>query len=79
MSPILFNCTCCKTFSTLKSPTNFLPLSEIYHKELEELLFCEECDSIRCNDCVLIEINCYFCPNCLFEVPSASVRLEKNT
>ncbi|OBZ68700.1 Dynactin subunit 4 [Grifola frondosa] len=40
--------------------------------------FCEECDAVRCNRCVLIEVSGYYCPNCLFEVPSASVRAEKN-
>jgi len=24
------------------------------------------------------EVACYYCPNCLFEVPTASVRGEKN-
>lgn len=34
--------------------------------------------AIRCNRCVSVEVNGYYCPNCLFEVPSASVRAEKN-
>src|SRR5262249_24666251 len=42
------------------------------------LFFCEECDAIRCNRCVSVEVSTYYCPNCLFEVPSASVRAEKN-
>jgi dissimilatory sulfite reductase (desulfoviridin) alpha/beta subunit len=24
------------------------------------------------------ELNCYYCPNCLFEVPSANIRAQKN-
>lgn len=45
---------------------------------LHNLFFCEECDAVRCNRCVLLEVSGYYCPNCLFEVPSASVRAEKN-
>lgn len=33
---------------------------------------------MRCNRCVSFEVSGYYCPNCLFEVPSASVRAEKN-
>ncbi|KAJ1928968.1 hypothetical protein IWQ60_001560 [Tieghemiomyces parasiticus] len=42
------------------------------------LYFCEDCLQIRCGQCVLEEITGYYCPNCLFEVPSASVKAEKN-
>lgn len=42
------------------------------------MFFCEECDAVRCNRCVAVEVSGYYCPNCLFEVPSASVREEKN-
>ena len=45
---------------------------------LHTLYFCEECDAVRCNRCVSVEVSGYYCPNCLFEVPSASVRAEKN-
>ncbi|KEI39948.1 uncharacterized protein L969DRAFT_93778 [Mixia osmundae IAM 14324] len=43
-----------------------------------ELYFCEECDVVSCNNCCTFEPSCYYCPNCLFEVPAASVRGEKN-
>ncbi|WWC68801.1 uncharacterized protein I206_102736 [Kwoniella pini CBS 10737] len=45
---------------------------------LEKLYFCEECDAVRCDLCVVMEIASYFCPNCLFDVPSANVRADKN-
>ena len=48
-----------------------------YHS-LPSLYFCDDCDSVRCPDCVLEEVASYYCPNCLFEVPQASVRAEKN-
>ena len=42
------------------------------------LYFCEECDALRCDQCVVAEVASYFCPNCLFDVPSANVRGDKN-
>jgi dynactin-4 len=45
---------------------------------LEHLLYCEDCHQIRCPRCVLDEIVCWYCPNCLFEVPSSSVKSEGN-
>jgi dynactin-4 len=45
---------------------------------LGDLYFCEECDAIKCPECVLEEVASYYCPNCLFEVPTASVRAEKS-
>ncbi|KAK8861408.1 hypothetical protein IAR55_002227 [Kwoniella newhampshirensis] len=52
------------------SSSSFSPLSNLY--------FCEECDAIRCNLCVAVEVASYFCPNCLFDVPTANVRADKN-
>lgn len=45
---------------------------------LDNLLYCEDCGQVRCPRCVNEEIVCYFCPNCLFEVPSATVKAEGN-
>ena len=45
---------------------------------LSKLYFCEDCHQIRCPRCVQEEIVCYYCPNCLFEVPTASVKSERN-
>lgn len=59
-------------------PPPHLPSSSFSFHPLHTLFFCEECDAIRCNRCVAVEVSTYYCPNCLFEVPSASVRAEKN-
>ena len=59
-------------------PPPHLPSSSYSFHPLHNLFFCEECDAVRCNRCVLVEVSGYYCPNCLFEVPSASVRAEKN-
>jgi dynactin 4 len=43
---------------------------------LEQLFYCDTCHQIRCPKCVTEEILCWYCPNCLFEVPSSTVRSE---
>ncbi|KAF9220883.1 dynactin p62 [Gyrodon lividus] len=58
-------------------PPTLASSSASFHP-LHNLYFCEECDAVRCNRCVSVEVSGYYCPNCLFEVPSASVRAEKN-
>ncbi|KAH8815887.1 dynactin Arp1 p62 subunit RO2 [Xylogone sp. PMI_703] len=45
---------------------------------LEHLLYCEDCHQIRCPRCYLEEILTWYCPNCLFEVPSSTVKSEGN-
>ncbi|KAI9806232.1 MAG: hypothetical protein M1825_006347 [Sarcosagium campestre] len=45
---------------------------------LEHLLYCEDCHQIRCPRCVLDEVVCLYCPNCLFEVPSSLAKHEGN-
>jgi dynactin-4 len=74
----LFHCSCTSPFSQTRPPPSHDPLASFQHHSLSDLLFCEDCDAIRCDSCASVEIACYFCPNCLFEVPSASVRGEKN-
>ncbi|GAA5981804.1 hypothetical protein JCM10908_004614 [Rhodotorula pacifica] len=74
----LFHCTCTQPFSHTRPPPAEAPLAHFQHHNLAELLFCEDCDAIRCNQCAACEVACYYCPNCMFEVPSASVRGEKN-
>ena len=45
---------------------------------LDRLLFCNECDAIRCARCYTEEIINWYCPNCLFEVPSSVVKSDGN-
>lgn len=45
---------------------------------LEYLMYCEDCHQIRCPRCVNEEIVTYYCPNCLFEVPSSNLKSEGN-
>ncbi|KAJ7914473.1 dynactin p62 family-domain-containing protein [Mycena leptocephala] len=67
----------CLSHSTVPPPPHLSSSSHSFHP-LHTLFFCEECDAVRCNRCVSVEVSGYYCPNCLFEVPSASVRAEKN-
>ena len=43
---------------------------------LEHLLYCEECQQIRCPRCIIEEIVCWYCPSCLFEMPLSVVKSE---
>ncbi|KAJ3368000.1 hypothetical protein GGF31_006957 [Allomyces arbusculus] len=45
---------------------------------ITSLLFCRDCVATRCARCVTHETACYYCPLCLFEVPSSSVKNERN-
>lgn len=77
MTPtVLYHCPCLDNSGI--PPPPHLPSSSYSFHPLHTLFFCEECDVVRCNRCVSVEVSTYYCPNCLFEVPSASVRAEKN-
>ncbi|KAK3726019.1 hypothetical protein LTR37_000167 [Vermiconidia calcicola] len=45
---------------------------------IDHLLFCDECDEIRCPRCWTEEILYWYCPHCLFEVPSSAVKGDGN-
>ncbi len=59
----------------LAGPSN--PSSAYDLHAFSSLYFCDECDAIRCEKCVRMEILTYYCPSCGFEVPAASVRGER--
>lgn len=54
------------------------PRSNFSLYPLEYLLYCEDCHQIRCPRCVSEEIATYYCPSCLFEVPSSNLKSEGN-
>lgn len=80
MTPsVLYHCTCTSASTSANYPPAHTSASSSYaFHPLHTLFFCEECDLVRCNRCVRVEVSCYYCPNCLFEVPTASVRGENN-
>ncbi|KAH7136090.1 dynactin-like protein Arp1 p62 subunit RO2 [Dendryphion nanum] len=43
---------------------------------LEHLLYCEDCQQIRCPRCVTEETQNWYCPSCLFEVPSSVIKSD---
>lgn len=45
---------------------------------LEHLLYCDDCQQIRCPRCVIDETLNWYCPSCLFEVPSSVVKSDGN-
>ncbi|MCJ1284320.1 hypothetical protein MMC26_003651 [Xylographa opegraphella] len=61
-----------KTFDPRSPRANF-SLSPLDH-----LVWCEDCNDIRCERCVISEICYWYCPSCLFEVPSSMVKSEGN-
>lgn len=44
----------------------------------DHLLYCDECHQIRCPRCWSEEITNWYCPSCLFEVPSSVVKSDGN-
>lgn len=75
--PVLVQCPCSSSRAVALAEPPSLVAIYTYH-QLASLYFCEECDAIKCPRCVTEEVACYYCPNCLFEVPTASVKGEKN-
>lgn len=55
------------------------PRAELTLYPLEHLLFCTECNDFRCPRCWYEEALTYFCPSCLHERTSTSVKTERNT
>jgi dynactin-4 len=45
---------------------------------LDQLLFCDECNHTRCAKCWSEETLYWYCPSCLFEVPSSGVKGDGN-
>ncbi|KAK6079254.1 dynactin p62 family protein [Seiridium cupressi] len=45
---------------------------------IEYLLYCVDCNQIRCPRCVSEELVTIYCPSCLFEVGASSVKTEGN-
>ncbi|SMR53906.1 unnamed protein product [Zymoseptoria tritici ST99CH_3D1] len=45
---------------------------------LDQLLFCEDCNHIRCSKCWSEEMLYWYCPSCLFDVPSSMVKGDGN-
>ncbi len=41
---------------------------------LEHLMYCEDCQRIRCPRCTVEEIVCWYCPTCIFEMPASILR-----
>ncbi|OIW33178.1 dynactin p62 [Coniochaeta ligniaria NRRL 30616] len=54
------------------------PRSNYSLHPLEYLMYCEDCHQIRCPRCVAEEIVTYYCPSCLFEIPSSNLKSEGN-
>ncbi|RKO88954.1 hypothetical protein BDK51DRAFT_51121 [Blyttiomyces helicus] len=77
-SLLLVSAQCpCRTTSREDDPPAHPPTPLTVHP-LPRLYYCDRCREVRCPLCVTEEIVCYYCPNCLFEVPTASVKAERS-
>lgn len=82
MIQILYACSPCNSrFSQLCFDTELKASDdhcETLHSvvSLAHLFYCTHCDRLACRDCSLHEPASYYCPVCLFEVPSATVQSE---
>ncbi|KAI0393577.1 dynactin p62 family-domain-containing protein [Xylariaceae sp. FL0594] len=54
------------------------PRSNFSLYPIEYLSYCDECHQIRCPRCVSEELTTIYCPSCLFEVGSSSLKTEGN-
>lgn len=89
-----YSCSCVDTTSSSAVPAIRQQLQDIDEEEgtfnpkslranfslfpIEHLLYCTECHQVRCPRCITEEVVCWYCPGCLFEVPSSTVRSEGN-
>ncbi|XP_068707119.1 dynactin subunit 4-like isoform X2 [Montipora foliosa] len=46
--------------------------------QIARLYFCRHCIQLRCPLCVSHEVDSYYCPNCLENMPSAEAKVKKN-
>lgn len=44
----------------------------------EHLFYCEDCQDLKCPRCVVEEIVCIYCPQCLFDAVPSSVKADGN-
>ncbi|KAI4124103.1 MAG: hypothetical protein LQ341_007106, partial [Variospora aurantia] len=61
-----------RTFDPRSPRTNY----SLY--PLDHLMYCEDCQQIRCPRCTIEEIVCWYCPGCLFEIPTSQLKSEGN-
>lgn len=72
---VQYACSSCynnnqQQYSQPWSPDLSYPLSNMY--------YCDACNQAKCPLCVLEEPVSFYCPGCLFELPSAAVKSERN-
>ncbi|GEM07398.1 dynactin 4 [Rhodotorula toruloides] len=66
----LIHCSCTVPFSASRPPPSDPPLALFQHHSLSDLLFCEDCDAVRCNSASVrgeknrCARNCFQCPQC---------------
>ncbi|KCV68877.1 hypothetical protein H696_04295 [Fonticula alba] len=77
---VLYECACCAA-PPKRAGAEDPPLTDAPDnppRALEELFFCDRCQSLRCESCLAPQqTNSWHCPRCLSEAASASFRTAK--
>ncbi|XP_066926026.1 dynactin subunit 4-like [Clytia hemisphaerica] len=47
-------------------------------KPITKLYYCRHCTKLRCAKCVTHEVDSFYCPNCLENMPSTEAKIKKN-
>ncbi|KAL9940623.1 hypothetical protein V8E36_000111 [Tilletia maclaganii] len=77
---VLFHCPCTGEPRANEPPSlpSYSPAAVYSYFPLPNLYFCDDCDQVRCDQCLNIEISLFFCPNCLFTIQSSHIKEQQN-
>lgn len=74
---IYYQCSCLQ--EKMKNiPIRNIEMTNLLTFRIENLYYCENCESVKCTRCTTQDIYLYYCPQCLFEVPGVSAHSEKS-
>ncbi|KAK0532597.1 hypothetical protein OC835_003288 [Tilletia horrida] len=77
---VLFHCPCTGEPKAHDPPSlpSYSPAAVYSYFPLQNLYFCDDCDQVRCDQCLNIEISSFFCPNCMFTIQASHVKEQQN-
>ncbi|CAD6932240.1 unnamed protein product [Tilletia controversa] len=77
---VLFHCPCTDEPKQSEPPSlpSYSPAAVYSYFPLQNLYFCDDCDQVRCDRCLNIEISQFFCPSCMFTIQSSHIKEQRN-
>ncbi|KAE8224328.1 hypothetical protein CF319_g2758 [Tilletia indica] len=77
---VLFHCPCTGEPKQSEPPSlpSYSPAAVYSYFPLQNLYFCDDCDQVRCDQCLNTEISLFFCPNCMFTIQSSHIKEQRN-